>query len=49
MNASNIRKYGTRADYHNAFRTEPGSIIGGTLMAAAGYAAIVTTVAGFIF
>jgi hypothetical protein len=49
QNESNVRKYGSRADYKAAFRTEPAAIMGGTILAGAVYAAIVTAIAGFIF
>jgi hypothetical protein len=48
-NEANIEKYGPRGDYKIAFQTEPFAILGGTLIAAAICAAIVTAIAGFLF
>jgi hypothetical protein len=49
MNQSNISKYGAQADYELAFRTRPASIMIGTLLSAAIYAAGLTALAGFLF
>jgi len=48
-NQAYIEKHGPRADWQEAFRNEPFGIIGGTLVAAVIYSAIITAVTGFLF
>jgi hypothetical protein len=49
MNRANMQTLGDKADYARAFREEPFSIMGGTLVAAAIWAGLFTAIAGFLF
>jgi RsiW-degrading membrane proteinase PrsW (M82 family) len=48
-NQANVERFGPGADYEFAFRTQPVSIMVGTLIAGAIFAAAMTGLSGFIF